>query len=43
MSKSTSVKDALAQWEKKYEMKPIDSEQIVLSGTMPPIEKIDAR
>ena len=43
MSKGTSVKDALAAWEKENEKKAAESEEIILSGVMPPIEKIDAR
>ena len=42
MSKGTSLKDAVAQWEKKHETKAAESDQIVLSGIMPPIEKMDA-
>ena len=43
MSKGTSIKDALANWEKAKEKKAVESEEIVLSGVMPPIEKMDAR
>jgi len=43
MSKGTSIKDALALWEKSKEQKAIESEEIVLSALMPPIEKMDAR
>ena len=42
MSKGTSLKDAVAAWEKKNETKASESDQIVLSGIMPPIEKMDA-
>merc|ERR1712062_677605 len=42
MSKGTSIKDALSSWEKENEKKAAESEEIVLSGIMPPIEKIDA-
>ena len=43
MSKGTSVKDALSAWEKENEKKASESEEIILSGILPPIEKIDAR
>jgi len=42
MSKGTSVKDALSAWEKENEKKASESEEIILSGILPPIEKIDA-
>ena len=34
MSKGTSLKDAVAAWEKKNETKASESDQIVLSGIM---------
>ena len=43
MSKGTSVKDALSAWEKENEKKASESEEIILTGILPPIEKIDAR
>lgn len=43
MSKGTSIKDALSAWEKENEQKPTEATEIVLTGVMPPIEKIDAR
>lgn len=42
MSKGTSIKDALAAWEKDNEKKASESEEIILSAQMPPIEKMDA-
>lgn len=43
MSKGTSIKDALSSWEKQKQLKASESEEIVLSALMPPIEKMDAR
>lgn len=42
MSKGTTIKDALASWEKKNEQKASESTEIKLYAQYPPIEKMDA-
>ena len=45
MSKGTSCKDALAQWEKKEEnegQKAADAQVVKICAILPPIEKMDA-
>ncbi|KAK2567498.1 Dynein axonemal light chain 1 [Acropora cervicornis] len=42
MSKGTTIKDALASWEKKHECKASEATEIKLYAQYPPIEKMDA-
>merc|ERR1712226_1318346 len=42
MSKGTSCKDALAQWEKTNEQKAAESEVVKLCAILPPIDKMDS-
>ena len=42
MSKGTSIKDALAAWEKEKECKASETEVVKLCAKYPPIEKMDA-
>ncbi|KAK7101136.1 dynein axonemal light chain 1-like [Littorina saxatilis] len=42
MSKGTTIKEALAKWEEKNEMKCPEAKVIKLCGLNPPIEKMDS-